>query len=63
MITKDDLKKIKNNKGHLISDSYIDENNDLIRVVDGQKIKQIEELTENDVRKNNAINLWRMRNK
>ena len=63
MITRDDLNKIKAEKGNKISDAYIDENRNLVRIVDGKKIVQIEEKTEADRRLNEAINLWRMRRK
>ncbi len=52
------LKKLKN----LISDKTIDEDGKLIRYVNGKKIIQIPEKTIEDIRKNEAINLWRMRN-
>jgi len=55
----DDLKKNE----HKIGRAYIDEYGNLVRLVDGKKIIQIEEKTEKDVRLNNAINLWRMRSK
>lgn len=63
MITRDDLDKIKAEKGDKISEAYIDENRDLVRIVDGKKIVQIEEKTEADRKLNEAINLWRMRRK
>lgn len=63
MITIDDLNKIKAKKGDKISDAYIDENKNLVRIVDGKKIIQIKEKTEDDRRINETINLWRMRNK
>ena len=61
MITRDDLNKIKAEKGDKISEAYIDENRNLVRIVDGKEIKQIEEKTEADRRLNESINLWRMR--
>ena len=63
MITNDDLNRIKAEKGDKISEAYTDENNNLVRIVDGKKIVQIEEKTEADRRLNEAINLWRMRSK
>lgn len=48
---------------HKISEPYKDKNGNLIRVVDGKEITQIEEKTDEDIRLNNAINLWRMRSK
>ena len=63
MITRYDLNKVKAEKGNKISDAYIDENRNLVRIVDGKKIVQIEEKTEADRRLNEAINLWRMRRK
>ena len=54
------LEELKRNE-HLISDLQKDENGNDIRIVDGKKIIQIEEKTEEDRRLNNAINLWRMR--
>ena len=63
MITRDDLNKIKAEKGDKISEAYRDENRNLVRIVDGKEIEQIEEKTEADRRKNEAINLWRMRRK
>jgi hypothetical protein len=56
------LEELKRNE-HLISDLQKDENGNDIRVVDGKKIIQIEEKTEEDRRLNNAINLWRMRSR
>lgn len=55
------LKELKRNE-HLISDLQKDENGNDIRIVNGRKIKQIEEKTEEDKRLNETINLWRMRN-
>jgi len=63
MITRDNLNKIKAEKEHLISDPYKNENNNLVRIVDGKEIIQIEEKTEADRRLNESINLWRMRRK
>lgn len=54
------LEELKRNE-HLISYLQKDENGNDIRIVDGKKIIQIEEKTEEDRRLNNAINLWRMR--
>ena len=54
------LEELKINE-KLISDLQKDENGNNIRIVDGKKIIQIEEKTEEDRRLNNAINLWRMR--
>ena len=56
------LEELKRNE-HLISDLQKDENGNDIRIVDGKKIIQIEEKTEEDRRLNNAINLWRMRSR
>jgi|TARA_R110000744_G_scaffold312476_1_gene419839 hypothetical protein len=53
--------KLKETKSHLISDAFRDEENQLIRNVEGKDIKQIEEKTEADKKLNQAINLWRMR--
>jgi hypothetical protein len=63
MVTRDDLNKIKAEKGAKISEAYIDENGNLVRIVDGKEIKQIEEKTEADRILNANINLWRMRRK
>ena len=63
MITREDLNKIKAEKGDKISEAYIDENRNLVRIVDGKEIKQIEEKTEADRILNENINLWRMRRK
>lgn len=52
-----------NKNEHKIKDAYRDENGNLIREVDGKKIIQIEEKTEEDIRLNNIINLWRIRSK
>ena len=60
MITREDLNRIKAEKGDKISEVYLDENKNLVRIVDGEKIIQIEEKTEADKRKNEDINLWRM---
>ena len=56
------LEELKRNE-HLISDLQKDENGNDIRIIDGKKIIQIEEKTEEDRRLNNAINLWRMRSR
>ena len=56
------LEELKRNE-YLISDLQKDENGKDIRIVDGKKIIQIEEKTEEDRRLNNAINLWRMRSR
>lgn len=55
-----DLKELERNK-HKISDLSKDKFGNDIRIVDGNEIKQIEEKTQSDIDKNNAINLWRMR--
>ena len=56
------LEELKRNE-HLISDLQKDENGNDIRIIDGKKIIQIEEKTEEDRRLNNAINSWRMRSR
>jgi hypothetical protein len=56
------LEELKINK-HLISDLQKDENGNNIRIVNSEKIIQIEEKTEEDRKLNEAINLWRMRKK
>lgn len=58
----DSLNQLRRNE-HLISELQKDENGNDIRFVDGRKIIQIEEKTDEDRRMNNAINLWRMRNR
>jgi len=58
----DSLNELRRNE-HLISELQKDENGNDIRFVDGRKIIQIEEKTDEDRRLNNAINLWRMRNR
>jgi hypothetical protein len=63
MITRDDLNKIKAEKGNKISEAYIEENGKSVRIVDGKKIIQIDETTEAKKRLNENINLWRMRAK
>ena len=45
----------------LISELEKDENGNCFRIVNGEKIIQIEEKTENDIELNIDINLWRMR--
>jgi hypothetical protein len=60
--TQDQLNELRRNE-HLISELQQDENGNDIRFVDGKKIIQIEEKTDEDRRMNNAINLWRMRNR
>ncbi len=45
-----------------ITKEEIDENGNPFRLVNGEKIIQIEEKTEYDRRKNEVINIWRMRN-
>ena len=60
--TQEQLNELRRNE-HLISDLQKDENGSDIRFVDGRKIIQIEEKTDEDRRMNNAINLWRMRNR
>jgi len=56
------LKELEKNKD-LISELKKDENNNDIRIVNGQEIIQIEEKTQEDIDLNYRINLWRMRNK
>lgn len=56
------LEDLKVNE-YLISELKKDANGNNIRIVDGEKIIQIEEKTEEDRRLNNAINLWRMRSR
>jgi len=56
------LQELEKNKD-LISELKKDENNNNIRVVNGQEIIQIEEKTQEDIDLNYRINLWRMRNK
>lgn len=46
----------------LISELQYDDKGNPIRLVNGTEIKQIEEKTEDDVKTNYLINLWRMRN-
>ena len=46
---------------NLIREPYLDENGNLIRVVNGEKIIQIKEKTEEDRKLNESINLWRIR--
>ena len=58
----DSLNELRRNE-YLISELQKDENGNDIRFVDGKKIIQIEEKTDEDRRLNNAINLWRMRNR
>jgi hypothetical protein len=60
--TQEQLNDLRRNE-HLISELQQDENGNDIRFVDGKKIIQIEEKTDEDRRMNNAINLWRMRNR
>lgn len=57
--SKEDLELNK----HLISDLQIDENGNQVRIVNGKKIIQIPENSIEDVKKNELINLWRMRNR
>jgi hypothetical protein len=59
--TQKQLSELKINE-HLISELHTEEGGCQFRMVDGKKIIQIEEKTEEDRRMNNAINLWRMRN-
>ena len=59
METIEELKRNEN----LISELQRDENNRPFRVVNGEKIYQIEEKTFEDKMLNEAINLWRMRKK
>ena len=56
------LEELEKN-AHLISEPKRDENGNLIRVVDGKEIKQIEEKTQDDIDLNHRINLWRMRSR
>jgi len=56
------LEELKRNE-HLISDLQTEEGGCQFRMVNGIKIYQIEEKTEEDRRLNNAINLWRMRSR
>ena len=58
----DSLNQLRRNE-NLISELQKDEEGNDIRFVDGRKIIQIEEKTDEDRRLNNAINLWRMRNR
>lgn len=58
----DSLNQLRRNE-NLISELQKDEEGNDIRFVDGRKIIQIEEKTDEDRRMNNAINLWRMRNR
>jgi hypothetical protein len=60
--TQEQLNELRRNE-HLISDLYKDKNGNDIRFVNGKEIIQIEEKTDEDRRLNNAINLWRMRNR
>jgi len=60
--TQEQLNELRRNE-HLISDLHTEEGGCQFRIVDGIKIYQIEEKTDEDRRMNNAINLWRMRNK
>ena len=61
MIEKKLIEEVRAEKGHLISESFRDEKNQLVRNVAGKKIIQIEEKTQADRELNEAINLWRMR--
>jgi hypothetical protein len=56
------LEELKRNE-HLISDLQTEEGGCQFRIVDGKKIYQIEEKTDEDRILNNAINLWRMRSR
>lgn len=56
------LEELEVNK-HLISDPYTNDKGELVRIVDGKEIIQIPEDTPERKRKNELINLWRMRNK
>jgi len=60
--TQEQLNDLRRNE-HLISDLHTEEGGCQFRMVDGIKIYQIEEKTDEDRRMNNAINLWRMRNR
>lgn len=46
---------------HKIGEQKKDEKGRTFRMVDGRKIYQIEEKTQEDIDLNNRINLWRMR--
>lgn len=56
-----EIEALKKNEG-LISELQYDDKGNPIRLVNGTEIKQIEEKTEEDVKTNYLINLWRMRN-
>jgi len=56
------LEELQVNK-YLISEAKTDENGNLIRIVDGKEINQIEEKTQEDIDFNERCNLWRMRRK
>lgn len=60
--TQEQLNDLRRNE-HLISELKQDENGNDIRIVNGKEIIQIKERTEEDRRLNEAINLWRMRNR
>lgn len=53
------LKELKKNE-HKIGELF-KEGADEYRMVDGKKIRQIDEKTQEDIDLNNRINLWRMR--
>jgi hypothetical protein len=57
-----DINELSKNK-HKISEPYVNEEGQTVRIVDGKEIIQIEEKTPYDKRLNEAINLWRMRRK
>ena len=56
----DNLAELEQNENK-IGNLTKNEDGQLIRVVDGQEIIQIEEKTERQVELNRLINLWRMR--
>ena len=58
----ENIEDLKKNE-HKIGKAYVNEDRNLVRIVDGKEIIQIEEKTEEDIRMNNVINLWRMRAK
>lgn len=60
--TQEQLNDLRRNE-HLISELKQDENGNDIRIVNGKEIIQIKERTDEDRRLNEAINLWRMRNR
>lgn len=56
------IKELKLQHGDKISEPYTDKNGNLIREVNGVKTIQIKERTQEDRKRNENINLWRMRN-